>query len=197
MTRCAMRFHADLDELGDPRLWSISDADVARVLPELTRLAQRVAALELAAAHQAGTRDRPHAMQNVVLRSHALDHDHEPVRDAMAAGTVSEGQAADRHGRRRAAGREPPEGRDSPHRSGQAARSRIGARAGVSATGGGELPRSVGVTTTNRTRPIASHDDPALPTMCSPWEAQVRLHTVVKPQPRSEAPPGRGGASSR
>ena len=22
--------------------------------------------------------------------------------------------------------------------------------------------------------------------MCSPWEAQVRLHTVVKPQPRSE-----------
>ena len=51
------RFHADLDELEDPRLWSLSDADLARVLPELTRLAQRVVALELAAAHQAGTRD--------------------------------------------------------------------------------------------------------------------------------------------
>ena len=95
----------------------------------------------------------------------------------------------DRHGRRRGAGRAPPVGRDPPDPVGQAARSRIGARDGVIATArGGELPRSVGVTTANRTRPIASHGEPALSTMCSPWEAQVRLHTVVKRQPRLENP---------
>ena len=110
VTRC----HADLDQLGDPRLWSITDADLARVLPELTRLAQRVAALELAAAHHAGTRDLganhgaadtgawwAHTTRQTTRDArrrlglaHALDRDHEPVRDAMAVGQVSEDQAA-------------------------------------------------------------------------------------------------------
>ena len=49
-------FHGDLDDL-DPQLWSMSDRELAQVLPALTRLRQRIAALELAAAHQADTID--------------------------------------------------------------------------------------------------------------------------------------------
>ena len=45
-------FHDELDDL-DPRLWSMTDRDLAHVLPALTRLRHRITALELAAAHQA------------------------------------------------------------------------------------------------------------------------------------------------
>ena len=48
------RFHDELDVL-DPRLWSMSDTELAHVLPTLTRLRHRISALELAAAHQADT----------------------------------------------------------------------------------------------------------------------------------------------
>ena len=64
------RFHAALDEPGDPRLWSISETELADTL--------------------ASTRD---AKRRLGL-AHALDHDHEPVRDAMAAGHVSKDQPA-------------------------------------------------------------------------------------------------------
>ena len=42
-------------------------------------------------------------------------------------------------------------------------------------------PRYAGITTANRTPRRTAHDEPALPTMCSSWEAPVALHTVVKP----------------
>ena len=48
------RFHDELDDL-DPRLWSMTDRELAHVLPALTRLRHRITALELAAAHQADT----------------------------------------------------------------------------------------------------------------------------------------------
>ena len=48
-------FHGELDEL-DPRLWSMTESELAQVLPALTRLRHRIAALELAAAHQADTK---------------------------------------------------------------------------------------------------------------------------------------------
>ena len=46
-----VHFHAELDEL-EPRLWSMTDRELAHVLPALTRLRHRIAALELAAAHR-------------------------------------------------------------------------------------------------------------------------------------------------
>ena len=47
----------------------------------------------------------------------ALDHDHEPVRDAMAAGQrLRRAGGRDRQGRRRAAGRAPPRRRGAPDR---------------------------------------------------------------------------------
>ena len=84
----------------------------------LTRTAKILMAWESAVSHRDVRRcARP--------CRHILNY---PVRNAVStptstnsgtrgSGTVSEGQAADRHGRRRAAGREPPDGRDSPHRS--------------------------------------------------------------------------------
>ena len=104
--------HADLDDL-DPRLWSMTDRELAQVLPALTRLRQRIAALELAAAHQADTiglgtevgaadtaaywanttrQTRAGARRRLKLAA-ALDQ-HETTHAAMAAGTVAEDQAA-------------------------------------------------------------------------------------------------------
>ena len=109
------RFHADLDQLGDPRLWSISDTETDRH----PRLGDRVAA----PAHRARAPrrpprrpprprrrstvpptpppggptppGRPNGTPNAASSSRKpLDCDHEPVRDAMAAGHVSEEQAA-------------------------------------------------------------------------------------------------------
>ncbi len=107
------RFHADLDQLGDPRLWSISDTELADTLASVTTLRHRLTELELRVAHQADHRDlganhgaadtaawwanttrqtKRDAKRRLEL-AHALDRDHEPVRDAMAAGQVSEEQA--------------------------------------------------------------------------------------------------------
>ena len=62
------RFHADLDDLENPRLWSMSDSDLARLLPELTRLAERVAALELARHHSGTHNGLGHAFSEYVTR---------------------------------------------------------------------------------------------------------------------------------
>ncbi len=108
------RFHADLDELGDPRLWSISDTELAETLASVAALRHRLGELELRVAHQADrldlganhgatdtgsrwanpTRQTKRDAKRRLQLAHALDHDHEPVRDAMAAGQVSEEQAA-------------------------------------------------------------------------------------------------------
>ena len=122
------RFHADLDQLGDPRLWSIRDTELAATLASVAALRHRLTELELRHAHHAdrldlggnhGAADTAAWWANQTLQTkrdakrrlelaNALDHDHEPVRDAMAAGQVSEDQAVgDRQGRRRAPGRAP------------------------------------------------------------------------------------------
>ena len=105
-------FHADLDDL-DPLLWSMTDRELAQVLPALTRLRHRIAALELATAHQADTVDlgadvgaadtgaywanttrqtRAGAKRRLKLAA-ALDQ-HETTRTAMTSGTVAEDHAA-------------------------------------------------------------------------------------------------------
>ena len=88
-------------------------AELAHVLPALTRLRHRITALELAAAHQADAIDlgaevgaadtgaywanttrqtRAGAKKRLKLAT-ALDH-HDTTRTAMTAGTVAEDQAA-------------------------------------------------------------------------------------------------------
>ena len=105
---------ADLDQVAGVGFWSMSRTEIADTLAALHRLQARVAALELGVVHRAevhelgtesGAADtaswwanqtrqtRRDAKRRLAL-AHALDHDHEPVRDAMAAGTVSEDQAA-------------------------------------------------------------------------------------------------------
>ena len=138
VTALVARFHADLDELGDPRLWSMSEHRTGRD----PGLGGRVAA----PAHRARAPGRPPGRpprprrqprrrrhRRLVGQRHPadqarreatpgagatpLDHDHEPVRDAMAAGTRVRGAGGgDREGRRRAAGRAPPRGRSPPDR---------------------------------------------------------------------------------
>src|SRR4029079_95627 len=107
------RFHADLDQLGDPRLWSISDTELAETLASVAALRHRLTELELRAVNQADrldlganhgatdttawwanqTRQTKRDAKRRLELANALDHEHEPVRDAMTAGTVSEEQA--------------------------------------------------------------------------------------------------------
>jgi len=107
------RFHADLDQLGDPRLWSISETELSATLASVAALRHRLTELELRVVNQADhldlganhgatdtaawwaneTRQTTRDAKRRLGLAHALDHDHEPVRDAMAAGTVSEDQA--------------------------------------------------------------------------------------------------------
>ena len=47
------RFHADLDELGDPRLWSMSQTELADTLASVAALRHRLTELELRVATQA------------------------------------------------------------------------------------------------------------------------------------------------
>ena len=104
-------FHDELDDL-DPRLWSMTDRDLAHVLPALTRLRHRITALDLAAAHQAdavglgtevGAADTSAYWANTTRQTRAgakrrlklaaaLDQ-HDTTRTAMTAG-VAEEQAA-------------------------------------------------------------------------------------------------------
>src|SRR6478735_7906185 len=112
VTAVVARFHAELDDR-DPRLWSMSDRDLAHVLPALTRLRHRITALELAAAHQAdavglgtevGAADTGAHWANTTRQTRAgakrrlklaaaLDQ-HDTTRTAMTAGTLAEDQAA-------------------------------------------------------------------------------------------------------
>jgi hypothetical protein len=109
-----VRIHADLDELRDPRLWSMSEGELADALASVTALRHRLTELELRVVNQADSLDlgathgaadtaawwanetqqtKRDAKRRLEL-AHALDHDHEPVRHAMAAGGMSEDQAA-------------------------------------------------------------------------------------------------------
>ena len=112
VTAVVARFHAELDDL-DPRLWSMTDRELAHVLPALTRLRQRITGLELAAAHQADavglgtevgaadtgaywantTRQTKAGAKRRLKLAAALDQ-HDTTRTAMTAGTVAEDQAA-------------------------------------------------------------------------------------------------------
>src|SRR4029079_15875720 len=108
------RFHADLDQLGDPRLWTMSEHELAETLTAVAALRHRFTELELRVATQPDhldlgahhgaadtssywanqTRQTKRDTKRRLALATALDHDHEPVRDAMAAGLVSEDQAA-------------------------------------------------------------------------------------------------------
>ncbi len=102
-----------LDQVTGVGFWSMSHTEIADTLAALHRLQARVAALELGTLHAADVRElgtetgaadtaswwanqtrqtKRDAKRRLDL-AHALDHDHEPVRDAMAAGAVSEEQA--------------------------------------------------------------------------------------------------------
>ena len=105
---------ADLDQVAGVGFWSMSRTEIADTLAALHRLQARVAALELGVVHRAevhelgtesgaadtgsywanATRQTKRDAKRRLGLAHALDHDHEPVRDAMAAGQVSEDQAA-------------------------------------------------------------------------------------------------------
>jgi len=105
---------ADLDQVAGVGFWSMSRTEIADTLAALHRLRARVAALELgvvqrAEVHELGTesgaadtgaywahatRQKKCDAKRRLALAHALDHDHEPVRDAMAAGHVSAAQVA-------------------------------------------------------------------------------------------------------
>ncbi len=107
------RSHADLDDLGEPRLWSMTDTELAAALPEITRLANRINALELTAAHAAETRSlgtevgaadtgtwwanttrQTRRAAKARLKLAGVLDQHQPTRTALAAGAVAEDQAA-------------------------------------------------------------------------------------------------------
>ena len=50
------RIHTELDQLGDPRLWSITDTELADTLASVSGLRHRLGELELRVVNQA---DRP------------------------------------------------------------------------------------------------------------------------------------------
>ena len=105
---------ADLDQVTGVGFWSMSRTEIADTLTALHRLQARVAALELGILHGADvhelgtetgaadtaswwanqTRQTKRDTKRRLALATALGHDHEPVRDAMAAGSVSEEQAA-------------------------------------------------------------------------------------------------------
>jgi hypothetical protein len=104
----------DLDQVAGFGFASMTRTEIADTLAALHRLQAKVAALELgilptAETHEVGTeagatdagawwanqtRQTKRDAKRRVELAHALDVDHEPVRDAMAAGLVSEEQAA-------------------------------------------------------------------------------------------------------
>jgi len=106
VTALVARVHADLDQLGDPRLWSMSATELAETLASVAGLRHRFTELELRVARQADrldhganhgatdtaawwanqTRQTKRDAKRRLELANALDHDHEPVRDAMAAG---------------------------------------------------------------------------------------------------------------
>jgi len=107
------RLHAELDDLTETPVWSMDGAEAASTLKQLTRLAARVAEVELrVAAHadrcEAGqgfgatttanwwaveTRQTRALAHGKVRLANALDGEHEHVRDAMAVGELLPEQA--------------------------------------------------------------------------------------------------------
>jgi len=103
-----------LREVGDLTLWTLGAAETDANLRALAALRHQIAELELRHAQHAdhldlgahhGAADTSSYWANTTRQTKrdttrrlalatALDHDHEPVRDAMAAGQVSEDQAA-------------------------------------------------------------------------------------------------------
>jgi len=102
-----------LHEVADLGLWTLGSAETETNLTALAQLRHQITELELRHARHADRLDlgsaagaadtsshwanqtrqtRRDAKRRLGL-AHALDHDHEPVRTAMAAGTVSEEQA--------------------------------------------------------------------------------------------------------
>ena len=104
----------ELRDIADLGLWTLGPAETDANLSALAELRHQVAELELRHAHhaerlglgtEAGATDTASHWANQTRQTkrdtkrrmelaHALDVDHEPVRDAMAAGQVSEEQAA-------------------------------------------------------------------------------------------------------
>ena len=106
------RIHTELDDLAEVSGWSLTGPELAATLTSLAVLRNRVAELELRVARQAecldlgaeaGAADTGSYWADQTWQTkrdarrldlaNALDHDHEPVREAMAAGQVSEEQA--------------------------------------------------------------------------------------------------------
>jgi hypothetical protein len=107
------RLHSELDAIAETPVWSMDATEAEAALTAVTRLAARVAELELrVAAHadrrEAGlgfgatstanwwaveTRQTRSAAHRKVRLAVALEGAHEPVRDAMAAGEVNVDQA--------------------------------------------------------------------------------------------------------
>jgi hypothetical protein len=102
-----------LREVADLTLWPLGAAETDANLSALAALRHQITELELRHAQHADrldlgahagaadtsswwanqTRQTTRDARRRLALAHALDHDHEPVRDAMAAGTVSEDQA--------------------------------------------------------------------------------------------------------
>ncbi len=102
-----------LHEVADLGLWTLRPAETETNLTALAQLRHQITELELRHAHhadrldlgaQAGaadtaawwanqTRQTKRDAKRRLALANALDHDHEPVQDAMAAGRVSEDQA--------------------------------------------------------------------------------------------------------
>ena len=107
------RLHAELDQVAEQGLWSMGNEELTETLREATRLAARVAGLELKVASAADSREAAdgvgatstaswwaHATKQTRAEAHrkmrlarALDRDHEPVGDALAAGRLLPDQA--------------------------------------------------------------------------------------------------------
>ena len=126
-----------LREVADLGLWTLRPAETADNLTAIAQLRHQLTELELRNVNQAdrldlgaaaGAADTSSHWANTTRQTkrdakrrlelaHALDHDHEPVRDAMAAGQRVRGAGGgDRQGRRRAPGRAPPRRRGPPDR---------------------------------------------------------------------------------
>ena len=104
---------AALDQVADTPIYSMSPTEAASTLAALRRLEAKTAALTMRALHHADvlsvgpdagatdtaswwanqTRQTKRTAKHRMALAQALDADHSPVRDAMAAGSVSEEQA--------------------------------------------------------------------------------------------------------
>ena len=204
------RFHADLDQLGDPRLWSISDTELADTLASVAALRHRLTELELRVAHHADRLDlganhgaadtaawwanqtrqtKRDAKRRLELANAAGPRPRAgPGRDGRRPGLRGPGRG-DRQGRRRAPGRAPPRRRKPPDRPGRRA------RPGRAAPARAPRPRSGRPRDRRRTRA----QGPATPG--SPRRGSLPVHhrrrrARAVPRPVHPPRPGRGDAQA-